>query len=316
MEKVILPLAGGPKSTSRLGFGMASLMREPSRRKRLYVLEAAYGAGFRHFDTAPLYGLGIAERDLGVFLKRTDGDCTIATKFGLEPTTLARGLAKLQPPLRAALRASKSLTRVARNSIQVAKPVPGGVSQLQLEGSVVRSVRRLDVGAIDLLLMHDVPWSAESSDFWQGLVRPTLGGVGAVGIAGSTEVLSSFPSDLLDQIGIVQTSCRGVGAPRVNSSRLVIQYGALVQLHAFQARLRDSPLLQTELQDIAQLPLRTKGQIAGFLALMALASTPGSILLVGTTNARHAESLWAMCRDGLVAVDNTYTALSTRLGRS
>ena len=52
------------------------------------LLEAAWEAGIRHFDTAPHYGLGLSERRLGAFLRsKPRSEYTISTKVGrlLEP---------------------------------------------------------------------------------------------------------------------------------------------------------------------------------------------------------------------------------------
>ena len=47
------------------------------------TLEAAWQAGVRHFDTAPLYGAGTAERRLGRFLFQKDrADWTMSSKVG------------------------------------------------------------------------------------------------------------------------------------------------------------------------------------------------------------------------------------------
>src|SRR3990170_2143406 len=82
---VILPSSA--KRTTPLGVGMATLMREPSPAAQQRLLHAAYDAGFRHFDVAPSYGLGAAERVLGRFLRTRPEGVTIGTKVGM----LARG---------------------------------------------------------------------------------------------------------------------------------------------------------------------------------------------------------------------------------
>ena len=69
----MLPIRELPRTgvvTSAVGFGCAGLFRIPQRSRRREVLEAAYDVGIRHFDVAPMYGLGLAEAELGSFLKR------------------------------------------------------------------------------------------------------------------------------------------------------------------------------------------------------------------------------------------------------
>ena len=72
--------------TCELGFGGASIefTGDPtgdSRAER--VLETAWNAGIRHFDTAPHYGLGISEKRTGRFLAaKPRTDFTVSTKVG------------------------------------------------------------------------------------------------------------------------------------------------------------------------------------------------------------------------------------------
>ncbi|GIH19369.1 aldo/keto reductase [Rugosimonospora africana] len=56
----------------RLGFGAANvgnLYREVSDAAAHAILEAAWDAGIRYFDTASHHGLGLSERRLGAFLR-------------------------------------------------------------------------------------------------------------------------------------------------------------------------------------------------------------------------------------------------------
>ncbi len=80
-----IPLANTTRQTTRLGFGCGSLMGATNRRDSLKLLEAAYEAGIRHFDVAPMYGYGEAESCLGEFLQHHHGQITVTTKFGIAP---------------------------------------------------------------------------------------------------------------------------------------------------------------------------------------------------------------------------------------
>lgn len=68
---------------------------------RLRLLEAAFDQGIRHFDTAPLYGMGLAEEVLGRFARSRRGDITITTKFGLAPRPIPPLLRPVLPIARA-----------------------------------------------------------------------------------------------------------------------------------------------------------------------------------------------------------------------
>ncbi|MCW5323365.1 aldo/keto reductase [Verminephrobacter aporrectodeae subsp. tuberculatae] len=71
---------------SALGFGSAplgNLYRPIPNRQALDTLEAAWAGGVRYFDTAPLYGYGLAEVRVGSFLReRPRGDFLLSTKVG------------------------------------------------------------------------------------------------------------------------------------------------------------------------------------------------------------------------------------------
>jgi D-threo-aldose 1-dehydrogenase len=78
---------------TRLGLGTAPLggLYSPvPHEDALHTIDAAWQGGIRFFDTAPLYGHGLAEMRLGEALARRPRESyVIATKVGrlLEPTT-------------------------------------------------------------------------------------------------------------------------------------------------------------------------------------------------------------------------------------
>ena len=82
MMEIVVP--GLAVRTPAVGFGCSSLTgTSPSNANR--VLQTAFDAGVRHFDTARYYGYGEGEGILGRFLKSRRSDVTITTKFGIEP---------------------------------------------------------------------------------------------------------------------------------------------------------------------------------------------------------------------------------------
>ena len=66
MQQIAIP--NTRLQTSRIGFGTASLHHLYRSRARSALLTAALDSGISHFDTAPMYGEGMAERELGRFL--------------------------------------------------------------------------------------------------------------------------------------------------------------------------------------------------------------------------------------------------------
>jgi D-threo-aldose 1-dehydrogenase len=79
-------LANGGITFTELGFGtapMANLYRAVSEEEAFGALDAAWATGCRFFDTAPLYGLGLAETRLNHFLRgKQRDDYVLSTKVG------------------------------------------------------------------------------------------------------------------------------------------------------------------------------------------------------------------------------------------
>ena len=76
----------GPLEITTLGFGCAplgNLYRPIQEEVAQATLDAAYDAGIRYFDTAPLYGLGLSEERVGRALARWPRDqFLLSTKIG------------------------------------------------------------------------------------------------------------------------------------------------------------------------------------------------------------------------------------------
>lgn len=128
---------------TRLGFGGAPLGnfgKVLTDAEAESVVEAAWDAGLRFFDTAPLYGHGLSEQRMGRVLKRKPrADYLVATKVGryLEPCAPGEedaGIFQDVPPFR----------RVFDYSYD-------GVMR-----SFEQSLERTDVGRFDILFVHDV----------------------------------------------------------------------------------------------------------------------------------------------------------------
>src|SRR6516164_8859040 len=92
-------LAKSGITTSRLAFG-TSRLHYLGKRDRQRLLAAAADLGFAHFDTAPAYGDGICEAELGKFIRGQRDRFVIATKYGIPPDPLAETWPLLSRPLR------------------------------------------------------------------------------------------------------------------------------------------------------------------------------------------------------------------------
>lgn len=131
----------GLKLTS-LGFGCASignLGHTVSDADAAAVLDGAWDAGIRYFDTAPHYGRGRSEARLGAFLKgKSRADYVLSTKVG----------------------------KVLRPGAQVAEadgfvdPLPNEAyyeyTAEALEEALAGSLQRLGTGHVDIVYVHDI----------------------------------------------------------------------------------------------------------------------------------------------------------------
>jgi D-threo-aldose 1-dehydrogenase len=77
---------GAELQFSELGFGgapLGNMYRPLTEKEARATLDAAWNAGCRHYDTAPLYGLGLSETRLNGFLRAKPRDAyLISTKIG------------------------------------------------------------------------------------------------------------------------------------------------------------------------------------------------------------------------------------------
>ncbi|MFB7495589.1 aldo/keto reductase [Streptomyces sp. NPDC056161] len=172
---------------SALALGTASLgnlYTEVGDEQAHEAVAAAWERGVRYFDTAPHYGLGLAERRLGAALRELPRDqYTISTKVGrrLEPSTaggddLAHGFA------------------VPATHRRVWDFSADGVRR-----SLESSLRRLGLDRVDVVYLHDPDHHAEQA-FREGY--PALeelraqGVVGAIGAGmNQAEMLTRFVRD-------------------------------------------------------------------------------------------------------------------------
>lgn len=137
-------LGNGGLTFTELGMGTAplgNLYRAISDDEAHAVLERAWQAGLRYFDTAPLYGLGLSETRLNRFLRdKPRDDYVLSTKVG-------RLLQPCGPDQRSGL--GKWFDVPDRREVY-------DYSYDGVMRSVEQSLERLGVSRIDLLFAHDI----------------------------------------------------------------------------------------------------------------------------------------------------------------
>ena len=168
---------------SHLGFGCAALTGEPTSGSARRLLETAYDAGIRHFDTAPGYGAGYSERVLGAFLKGKREGITVVTKIGSGrpasslPSCLALPLNRVRRWL------------LGKPALAVRNPsppllTPRRIPRTLVEASVMQSLRSLRTDYIDVLLLHEgLPSFLETAAYDYLRTLQSSGVVGSLGVA-------------------------------------------------------------------------------------------------------------------------------------
>jgi D-threo-aldose 1-dehydrogenase len=302
------------KATSRLGLGMATLMREGSRRRRQYVFDAAYECGFRHWDVAPLYGLGHAEEVLGKLLRRAAGDVTIASKFGLRPSSVARLAGRFQKPLRAILDRSAILKGLARSYVGSAVR-PEAPAILDVLESLKSSVNELGVEKLDILLMHDMPWTDAWESLWGDLSAHVFdSNAPLLGISGTSDE-DPDPLSLLTDRNVLQVTGSAFDVPGTRpTDAFEIYFGLFArELRPAMEYLSVNHDARRSVEALVGRPARSHSDVAALLASLNLAKSTDSILLIGTTQAAHAVSIWTGVEAMLPAVLDNRRAILQRL---
>lgn len=120
--------------------GLGGLYRECTRDAAMETLDAAWGSGFRYFDVAPYYGLGLAERRVGDFLRDKPRDSfVLSTKVG----RLLHPVPEGEVP-----------------DYSYVKPLNFDVRYDYSYDAIMRSVEfsyaRLGLNRIDILYVHDI----------------------------------------------------------------------------------------------------------------------------------------------------------------
>jgi D-threo-aldose 1-dehydrogenase len=144
-------LQGTCLTVSRLGFGLSNLHHLLRSRDRQRLLSAALEAGINHFDAAPYYGHGLAERELGLFARRGRDKIVIASKFGI---TANPAMSRVPPLMYLTLAANAALRRMTRRSSFVIRRHLDYSSRNAVE-SLARSLKALRTDHLDVLFLHE-----------------------------------------------------------------------------------------------------------------------------------------------------------------
>jgi D-threo-aldose 1-dehydrogenase len=269
------------------------------------VLDAAHAAGICHFDVAPMYGLGLAERELGKFARGRRDGMVIATKFGIVPTTAGRWIAPFQAPVRQLFSTFPALRRKARSSAR--GPGNGRLGSVLYEQSgydaaaarlsLERSLRELQTDYVDLLLLHDAqPDSVRGEDVCEYLERARdAGQIRAWGIAGEPAPTRRVGETLPTPPDVLQVrddpldpdDSRGSPSP----ARARITFGVLGDsLARIVEHVRADPQRRRAWGERVGRDCAKPDVVAGLLLARAVRDNPEGVVLFSTRKPEHVGS--------------------------
>lgn len=192
-----IQLLGTGLSVSRFVFGTGSLHHLGHPKDQVAHLLAAADAGFSHFDTAPLYGFGQAEKALGLAFggnQAAGHGITITTKVGLYPP------------------GGRSQSRYATLGRKVIGKALRSVSRPEADWSVARartsldeSLRHLRRERVEILLLHEPDAGLVRTDEWLRWLQDEAGNrVLYFGVCGEISRLAPFVAGASGLAQVVQ----------------------------------------------------------------------------------------------------------------
>jgi len=214
-------LANTELTVSKLIYGTGSLMRVPFRSARFKLLELACELGFTHFDTAPLYGYGNCEKEIGELLQSYP-ILTVTTKIGLKPPT------NVDLSTRSFF-THKAFGKVTRKVMPPIRDFSVEWADLSLK----RSLKRLRRDQIDLLLLHEAHLSdVKSNDLITWLEKQKASGtISEFGISGSRDKINTFSELDLPSSFVRQEAADIFSMKNIEVARLAqIRFGYMRQI--------------------------------------------------------------------------------------
>ena len=289
-----IEIAGTSRTTTQLGYGCSSLMGGMGRKESLAMLEAAFDAGIRHFDVAPLYGFGAAEDCLGEFLSRHKGDVTVTTKYGIAAPkssglmNVARQIAR--PILKQLPGVKAKLVKAASSVAAPTEKVSFTAEQARL--SLERSLAALRVERIDVWLLHEVRADDLADD---GLLRfledsVTRGVIGSFGVGGERSKLPELLRSRAGYCRVLQYEWSVLDDTIGETAAFRFHYRALTEnfrkLH--DLLVADSATCR-RWSNVVGADLGDRKVLAQMMLKAALEENPESVILVSSKNAAHVQ---------------------------
>lgn len=202
----------------RLVFGTASLHHLPFSYQRISLLHSAFDSGIQKFDTAPSYGNGVNEYELGNALKGHRNNCEINTKFGI-PISIYHPVARHFFHL---YKLVDKLTRSSNKAYQVRN-----FNVCEMEKSLNASLKRLNTDYIDTLFIHEPINQGNILNLPELLLSAEklkqAGKIKFFGVAGD---LKNLNINILKSFDILQTQFEDINYLNNYPDKRILSYGS------------------------------------------------------------------------------------------
>jgi D-threo-aldose 1-dehydrogenase len=272
--------------TSALGVGCAYLTEGSFSGYDRRLIEAAFDEGARHFDVAPQYGLGTAERLLGRALKGKRSQVTIATKAGIKRPNVP--YYKLFA--RAALGPLRKKMRVIKGPVALQR-MGGGRRDLDYSPAFVLSslddsLQQLGSDYVDVFTLHAISENAVTDELLRVLEQARAAGKArAIGLATDRETTQSILESFPDVFDCVQYSWSVLDPNLIPSTEepFLFTHRSLSRaLAPVSSWLEASPEICNMLQNKVQADLRDDRVLVRALLGSSLAANPNGVSLVAS----------------------------------
>jgi D-threo-aldose 1-dehydrogenase len=290
------------RTTTQLGYGCSSLMGAMGRAESLAILEAAFDAGIRHFDVAPMYGYGQAESIVGEFLARHRNDVTVTTKYGIPPAkrqglisvarSVARPIVKAVPGLKRGLTAAvtKATSPGSRASFTAA----------EARESLDRSLRELRTERIDIWLLHDATVADLHDENLLRLVQDSVaaGKVGTFGVGSDRAAIDEIAATRPEYLPVVQFAWSVLDTPVPETKSFRIHHRALTDnFRTLHQQLLTDKARCTRWSGLVGSDLADPEALSALMLKAAMAENRDGIILFSSKRPEHIRNNAEVARD-------------------
>jgi aryl-alcohol dehydrogenase-like predicted oxidoreductase len=204
--------------TNRLVFGTGRLHHLLFSSQREKLIKTAIDNGINKFDTAPAYGNGIDEFELGRVLKGSRDKCVINTKFGI-PVPMYHSSGRHLFHL---YRVADKVIGSTKNSFQ-----KRDFRVSEMETSLHASLKRLNTDYIDTLFIHEPFHQKNLTNLPEILLfaekLKTEGKIRFFGVAG---YLKDLDKNILQSFDILQTEFSDINYLNDLSDKRIVAYSS------------------------------------------------------------------------------------------